>query len=484
MKTKLAFGVGAIGEAGPYIAFQSFNMIFYNVVLGLPGSLCGLAVFLALVFDAIADPVIGFWSDRVRTRLGRRHPFMYAAPIPLALSFYCIYSPPEGLSQMGLFAWLMTFTLLMRQAISLFHVPHLALGAELTPDYQQRSVVMSYNVIFQVVGGAGAAYLGWTWFGSTAGGTTVRENFAPLGLWVAVVAAVAVFVSTHFTRDQIPKLRMPPAQGPANMKSFLEAIGDCLKNGNYRVLLLGLLFLSATIGVRETLSSHMNLFFWELPENKIRNFALASPPAYILAFIFTARLHHRLEKRTTVIFAMCVLMFAAVTPLTLRLLGMFPENGSPKLLPTLMLFHFIFYLGMAILTISVLSALADIADEHELNTRRRQEGMFYAARTFFAQMTNGLGHLIAGVALDLIKFPTGAKPGQIDADVLLALGWIEGPIAALPGLLAIAFYARFKIDRQRLAEIQTELAARRREPVDHPPESQPAAAVSEAMGSV
>ena len=99
MKTKLAFGVGAIGEAGPYIAFQSFNMIFYNVVLGLPGSLCGLAVFLALVFDAVADPVIGFWSDRVRTRIGRRHPFMYAAPIPLALSFYCIYAPPLRVHQ-------------------------------------------------------------------------------------------------------------------------------------------------------------------------------------------------------------------------------------------------------------------------------------------------------------------------------------------------------------------------------------------------
>ena len=268
------------------------------------------------------------------------------------------------------------------------------------------------------------------------------------------------------------------------MKTFFEAITDCLKNRNYRVLLLGLLFLSATIGVRETLSSHMNLFFWELPENKIRNFALASPPAYILAFIFTARLHHRLEKRSTVIFAVGVLMFASVTPLTLRLLGMFPANGSSKLLGALMLFHFIFYLGMAILTISVLSALADIADEHELNTNRRQEGMFYAARTFFSQMTNGLGHLIAGIALDLIKFPTGAKPGQVGLDVLVPLGWIEGPIAALPGILAIYYYSSFDIDRKRLAEVQRELAARKRPAVEHPPESQPAAAVSEAITSI
>ena len=96
------------------------------------------------------------------------------------------------------------------------------------------------------------------------------------------------------------------------MKTFFTAVGECLRNRNYRLLLLGLLFLSATIGVRETLNSHMNLFFWELPATKIRAFALASPPAYILAFVFTARMHKRMvEKRSTAIFGITLVMFAA-----------------------------------------------------------------------------------------------------------------------------------------------------------------------------
>ena len=486
MRTKLAYGVGAAAEAGPYIAFNSFNMLLYNQKLGLSGTLCGLAVTLALVFDAIADPAIGFWSDRLRSKLGRRHPFMYAAPLPLLFAVYMLYSPPSGLSEIPLFIWLTTFTLLFRQALSLYHVPHLALGAEMTTDYHERSVVMSYNAIFGLVGGASAGYFGWSYIQKTSDGTGSLEAFAKLGTVLAVVAALIVFVSTHYTRDQIPKLRAAsPDQGPASLKMFFGAMGDCVRNDNYRMLLLGMLFLSATLGVRETLHSYINLFFWELKASDIKNFALASPPAYVIAFIFTVRLHRVLEKRGTVILAMLVVIFAVDTPVPCRLLGIFPENGTRELMRLLLLFHFIFYLGFAMLTISVLSALADIADEHELVTGRRQEGMFYAARTFFAQLSSALGHLLAGIAIDVIAFPTNAKPGTVEHSTLIELGWVEGPLAALPSLVAIYFYMRFRINTQRHAEIQRELSARRSAlravPASEPAPAMPAA--GEVFGS-
>jgi len=112
-------------------------------------------------------------------------------------------------------------------------------------------------------------------------------------------------------------------------------------------------------------------------------------------------------------------------------------------------------------TISVLSSLADIADEHELISGRRQEGSFFAARTFFAQISSGLGHLFGGAALDVISFPKGAKPGQVPDDVLFNLGLVDGPICAAPALLAVYFYSRYSINRQRHVQTQRELAARR-----------------------
>ena len=108
-----------------------------------------------------------------------------------------------------------------------------------------------------------------------------------------------------------------------------------------------------------------------------------------------------------------------------------------------------------------MSALADIADEHELNTHRRQEGIFYAARSFFAKASSGLGHLLAGIAIDVIGFPVGAEPGTVDPDVVFRLGLIDGPIAVIPGVIAVFFYLKYRLTRVRHQEIQAELAMRR-----------------------
>ena len=92
-RTKLAYGIGATAESGISMAFNSFNFLFYTTVLGLSGTLAGLAVTIALAFDAISDPLIGGISDRWRSPLGRRHPFLYAAPLPMGLFFIAINSP-------------------------------------------------------------------------------------------------------------------------------------------------------------------------------------------------------------------------------------------------------------------------------------------------------------------------------------------------------------------------------------------------------
>ena len=106
-----------------------------------------------------------------------------------------------------------------------------------------------------------------------------------------------------------------------------------------------------------------------------------------------------------------------------------------------------------------MSALADITDEQELVTGRRQEGTFYAARSFFGKASSGLGHLFAGIAIDVISFPVGAEPGSVDADTIFRLGLIEGPIAIIPAFIAIYFYRKYDLSRERHAEIQAQLAA-------------------------
>ena len=130
--SKLAFGVGQFAEGLKNTAFAAFVLFYYNQVLGLPGTLAGAALFIALVVDAVTDPLAGSLSDNHKSRLGRRHPFMYASAVPLGMAFVGLFAPPSGLGEWGLFAWLVAFAILTRVAMTLYHVPHLALGAEMT----------------------------------------------------------------------------------------------------------------------------------------------------------------------------------------------------------------------------------------------------------------------------------------------------------------------------------------------------------------
>ena len=150
--TKFLYGLGQAAEGLKNGAFGVFLLFYYSQVLGLGASYAGLAVGIALLFDAITDPLAGSVSDRYKSRLGRRHPFIYASIVPLAVAFYLLFSPPEGLSQVQLFLWLTGFAVLTRASMTLFHVPHLSLGAELSDDYAERTTVVGFRYFFSTFG--------------------------------------------------------------------------------------------------------------------------------------------------------------------------------------------------------------------------------------------------------------------------------------------------------------------------------------------
>ncbi len=466
ISTKFFYGSGAAAEAAIHITFNTFNFLFYNNVLGLSGTLTGLAITIAVVFDAISDPVIGSISDRWRSKLGRRHPFLYLSAVPIGICFVALYAPPTAMGEMGLFLWFTVFTIGLRLALTFYHVPHLALGAELSNDYRERSVVYAYNSILGMVGGASTYFLAWTYLGEAEGGINSADNFLPLGLAVGAIAVLLVFFSAYFTRDQIPKLKQVPVGIPAfSLKQLATEIFDCFSNKNYLWLLLGLLCLSATNGIREAMNAYVGLFFWELEPKQLRFFGLATPLAFVFAFFITPWLNDRFDKVGTMIGGVAVLIVAQTLPPSLRLLGLLPENGHVMLFPMLLVAIAIVYGAGAILNISVMSALADVADDHELNTGRRQEGIFYSARTFVGKATGAFGLLIGGIAIDIIGWPTGVtSASEVDPSTIYGLGLIEGPLAAIPSFFAIFFYGRYKITKKRHQEIREQLEARQATP--------------------
>lgn len=466
LRTKILFGTGSVAEWIALYSFGFFIMIYYNQVLGLPATLAGLGPTLALIVDAITDPLMGSWSDRFRSKKwGRRHPFMLAAPLPVVISFYCVFNPPEGFGQTGLFVWLIVFSILVRSSMTLFFVPHLAFGGEMSKDYHERSSIMSFNNIGSYLGSAGTHFFSLKFvFIATAGfssGLLVPEHYERFSLAASIVVFFALYASAWFTRDRIPTLSQPADDvAPFNFRDFFGDIMKVLKNRNYLYLLLGLFFLSITLGMRSAFNNYMNIYFWEFDTSLIANLVFGSIIGYTAGFLLTTRLHKRFDKRAIIVIAVVLYALGDATPVCLRLLGMFPENGSEWVFPGVLLFHVFGSAGLSIANISVMSALADVADENELRYGQRQEGMLYSARNFFSKADRALGTFIAGVALDLIAFPAKAVPGEVDADIIFRLGVVDSPVTIVPAIVAAFIYAGYRLNKRTHDQIRDALQAK------------------------
>ena len=465
VKTKVAFGIGATGEGATNWIFAGLTFFFYNQVLGLSGSLTGLAVLIAIIFDAISDPVIGSISDRFMSKLGRRHPFMFAAPFPTVIAIYLMFFPPYELSEYGLFGWLIFSTIMLRLSITLFAVPHLALGAELSDDYFERSRVMSYNNLFGYMGVIIMHIFTWflifPFFADEKIGQLYQESYTPIAIFSMILIALCILSSAYFTKDRIPYLKQP-SKDESHIKTidlFKDIVG-AISNKNYARLLIGMFFLSMLIGTHETLAIYMGTFFYELSPIQIGWLIVNNIIGYAFGFILTAKLHQKFDKPIVIVATVIGLTVFWSASANIVLLGLAPERGSWELVTMIIFFGSFASACGSILHISVMSALADIADEHELITGIRQEGVFYAARSFFSKTSNGIGHVIAGIALDLIAFPENAMPGEVPEKIIFNLGLIDGPFAMIWGLIAAFFYARYKITRESHLKIKERLLLR------------------------
>ena len=275
----MAFGIGASGEAIYLALSNAFIVIFYNQIIGLNNALIGLAIMLAMIGDAISDPLVGIVSDRWRSRLGRRHPFLIAAPVPLALALYFTFNPPQWLldmsSQIALFVWLSAWTIISRAILTLFNVPHLALGGELSKDQHERSQLFSANTIFGMASGAGFVTVAWAFFfadevarasdGATVPGQLAAESYGPLILTACALVIVTIWTCAAGTAKEIPYLSRAEQQANRlNFVEFLRQITSTFKNRSYLVLLVGYFFFMIASGIYDTLNIHIATYFWEL----------------------------------------------------------------------------------------------------------------------------------------------------------------------------------------------------------------------------
>lgn len=461
LSTRLLYGSGTIAFGVKDQGFNALLMLFYNQVIGLPAAWVGSAIMIAMIADALFDPLLGQYSDNVRTRWGRRHPFMYAAALPIALSYLLLWSPPEA-SPSVQFAWLVTTAIIVRVSISLYEIPSTALLAEFSSDYDERTKLVAARFFFGVCGGLGMTVVTFGYFLQPTltqpVGHLNADGYATYAWVAAAIMLVSVLISSLGTQKEVLKRPAPPARDAVSVREMLAEMLHIFLHPSYASILLASLFFAIASGINLALQIYFSTYFWELSASQIAAVASFSVVGIFLAFAVVLPLSARFGKKPSAMLMFSLALVSNVTPLLLRLNGWFPANGDPMLLWLLMgqiAFTIMTTIAGGILAVSM---VADVTDEIQLETGLQSEGLLFSAATMVNKAVSGMGVLLAGLLLSIIGFPDNAQPGNVGGEVLEGLANMYIATISIASVLAIICLTFYPISRSRHLENIRQLA--------------------------
>ena len=465
---RLAYGLGQMPEGVKSAAFGFFLLFYYNQVLGVSGTMAGIVLFLALCVDAVTDPLVGAWSDFFRSRWGRRHPFMYAGAIPFALSFFALFVPPDGLSQTGLLIWLLSFTVLTRAAMTIFQVPYLSLGAELTDNYDERTLLAAMRNVFQLLG-MFAVLIGGNqlFFQATpdyANGQLNPEAYLPFAAACVPLMLMGIWISAGGTHHRISTLNAPDtaAHRPNLFSAASKDVLTAFRIPAFVAIVGASVIFGITQGMVQALHLYTATYFFELSSAQI-TFLFSGAIVGIVAGSLLSRpmAGWIREKRNIFIAGSAWYAIWTSSVIILRLLDLIPGNEDPIVAVMFMTTACISALGLGVAIPMIGSMIADVTDEHERLHGTRQEGVYYAAASFAAKVVGGAGPILAGFIIDLAGITPGTPPADVAPEAIARFGWAAGPSVLVLSFLSIACAARYSINRARHAQILQEIRAQR-----------------------
>ncbi len=442
------YGFGACSSGVKSRALSSFLLIFYNQAVGMTPAAVALAISLITVFDAIVDPLTGQFSDNFRSRLGRRHPFMYAAAIPLALGFFLLWNPPTWIPGDYLFVYLLGCLMVIRLFDTFFELPSLALVPELIENYNRRTIIVSMRIFFRTISGLLFTIAAFQLFlPEESGGVTDRDGYFTFALVGSSVMLVSILVSTISTHRFIPWLRRPDTG--RKRTNFFRDVWRLVRNQPARAMLIVGMLTAVASGARNGLDLYFGVYFWEFTQAQLSILTTLMAVAALGGAVLVPFVSGRLGKRTGAITVYSLGFANGALPIVLRLMGLLPQNGSSELFILLAVESFVqgvlYVMGAVLLN----SMLNDVVEEVEVETGHRSEGLLFSADAFFTKAVSGLGVLVSGGILTVIAFPAQAERGAVAPEVIWNLGAIYIPIIAAITAIVVIVLLRFPITRAR-----------------------------------
>lgn len=448
--TRIFYPMGSASVGIKQRTLAAFALIYYNQVIGLSPALVGAVLMVITVMDALCDPLVGVWSDNFRSPWGRRHPFMYAAVIPVPLFFFLVWNPPSGWSDLATAGYLLVCLAGLRFFDTLFELPAAALMPELTSDYQERTILAMGRHLYGAVVGLTATVVALKVFmperPDGSGGLLDRAGYFPFSVAFALAMLVVMLAAALSTHRRIPYFRPPPPR-TGSFAVMMREIVATLSNPGFLVLASATMLLSVAAGARGGLEMYFSVYFWQLSQSQIALLISMAATGALCGGPLAMFLSRVVGKKRGVLTACGLMIVLALGPIALRVAGVMPANGSPALFPILAADLMVYSALTLAVQVLIMSSFADVVDDDEVKTGRRSEGLLLSADNLFRKMNSAIGIFVAGLVLSLIDFPDKAQRGMVDDAILHNMGLVYVPL-----LLAVLGPAFLLLTRYRLSE--------------------------------
>ena len=449
--TKLGYGIGAApaGVALVGLALQTLQY-YLNQVVGMSPLTTGWVLMASLTVDAVADPLIGQWSDNIRSRWGRRHPFMYLGAALWGLSFWLMWNAPKTMTGPSLLAFMLVLLVAVRVSGSLHDIPSNALTPELAPDYDARTTLQSYRWAFLVIGLAVMSYLLNAVFLRKdihhPLGLLNRDGYAGFGLVGGVFIFITATISALSTQSRARYLHVPPKRR-MTLGATAREMAQTMTHPALIVLMACGLFGGVAASARSGLDNYFYTHLWDLKPQQIAVLLPLGVVGSAIAVVLAPILSKRLGKKMTMITFFTFSTIVSLIPFSLKLMGLMPPNTSPWLLAILV----VDIMMVAILALSGLiiisSMVADVVEDNAVRTGVRSEGLLFAMNGLLPKFTAGIGSVIAGALLTAVHFPARAVQGTVPHELMRHLVVLFLPVYVVLVTLSIVVLLFYRIDK-------------------------------------
>ena len=431
VKHKLGFGIGAVSECIMANSIGQMANYVLNLGLGMRPELVGWLLAIPRIWDAFTDPVVGSWSDNIRTRWGRRRPFIFSGAVLSSIIFGAMWFLPHGWSEMAYFWYFLGMSLLYYTAFTLWVVPWCALGCEMTNDYNERTRIMAYRTFFMSVGGFVPAWL----FALTKLPifTDVVQGARYVGLGTAVVMLLFGLVPVFFAKENYSiKIQKQAKIG------FVKSVKVTFRNKPFLLLNIIVLIVCAGLFMINGLDPYVNIYYvWKGEMAPASIWIGWSALAYQVSGILFVFPVTWLAKSRGKKFSLSFFLFVSFGAVLLKWVCYNPAHPWLIIIPA-----FLKSSGLCALWTLSNSMLADICDVGELQTGKRMEGVFNAVGGWIRKVGLSLSLLISGYVISFTGFDVALGSEQTASTIL----WMRIMMVVIPAtmigiaLILIPFY--------------------------------------------